>query len=304
MSGPILVTGSHRSGTTWVGRMLCRSGEAGYIHEPLCPNRSPGWLTDGVPRWFIYIATENEGPFVAPMQRVFDLRYPFAASLLAVRHPKQLARQLPEIARSAVYRIRRLRPLLKDPFALFSTEWLADRFGARPIVMIRKPVAFVSSIKKLNWGFDYEREWMGQPLLMRDHLESHRSSFEGYQGEVDLVGEGIVMWNTMYDFVNRLRERRPEFIYLRYEDLAADPIAGYRELYSALDLTWDTRVRDRIAGYSDSANPKDVSPRRRRAIKRDSTAAADTWRSRLTPAEAARVETETAEVAGAFYPEG
>lgn len=304
MPAPILVTGSHRSGTTWVGRMLCLSGEAAYIHEPMCPNRSPGWLTDPMPHWFTYITGENEGPYLEPMRRVLELRYPFVPSLLAIRHPKDLARQLPEMARAVIYRAGRLRPLFKDPFALYSVEWLAERFGMKPIVMIRKPVAFVSSIKKLNWGFDYEREWMAQPLLMRDHLGPYRPFFEGYEGEVDLVGEGIVMWNAMYDFVDRLRRRRPDFLYVRYEDLAADPIAGYRDLYQALGLRWDERVRQRIAGYSDSANPKDVSPRRRRAIKRDSAAAAETWRSRLTPEEARRVESETSLVAAAFYAGG
>lgn len=284
--------------------MLCQSREAGYIHEPMCPNRSPGWLTEPMPRWFMYVTTENEAPYVEPMRRVVELRYPYVSSITAIRHPKHILRQAPEIARAVGYRLRRLRPLLKDPFALFSVEWLADRFGVSPVVMIRKPVAFVSSIKKLNWGFDYEREWMTQPLLMRDHLGAHRSRFEGYRGEIDLVGEGIVMWNAMYAYVNALRQRRPEFHYVRYEDLAAAPIDGYQTLYEALGLRWDIATRTRIASFSDSANPKDVSPRRRRAIKRDSTAATETWRSRLTPEEAARVEAETAQVAAAFYPEG
>lgn len=301
MNEPILVTGSHRSGTTWVGRMLCQSREAGYIHEPMCPNRSPGWLTEPMPRWFMYITADNEDPYVAPLRRVLELRYPFASSLAAIRHPKQAVRQAPEMARALAYRARKVRPLLKDPFALYSAEWLADRFQVKPIVMIRKPVAFVSSIKKLNWGFDYEREWMSQPLLMRDHLEGHRKHFEGYEGEVDLVGEGIAMWNAMYDFVDKLRTRRPEFHYVRYEDLAADPIEGYRNLYRDLHLQWDDRVQERIHSFSDSANPKDVSPRRRRAIRRDSTAATDTWRNRLTPDEVRRVEAETADVAARFY---
>ena len=34
IEAPILVTGAHRSGTTWVGRMLCASGEAHYVSEP------------------------------------------------------------------------------------------------------------------------------------------------------------------------------------------------------------------------------------------------------------------------------
>ena len=298
---PLLVTGSHRSGTTWVGRMLCQSGEAAYLHEPFCPNRSPGWITQPLPFWYMYICEDNADTYEDALARVLQLRYPTARSLAASRSAKDIARQVPEIGRSIGYRFRNPRPLLKDPFGLFSSEWLADRFAIVPIIMIRKPVAFVSSIKRLNWGFDYERNWLAQPLLMRDHLAAHEDSFRGYQGEVDLVGEGIVMWNVLYEFVAKLRERRPEFLYVVYEELAADPVAGFEQLYSQTELRWDARVRDRIASFSDDANPKDVSARNRRAIRRDSSAASETWRNRLTPEEIDRVSKETASVAALFY---
>lgn len=281
--------------------MLCQSHEAGYIHEPFCPNRSPGWITRPLPYWYMYITDENAAPYEPAVERVMQLRYPIAPSLVASRSTKDVARQVPEVGRGLAYRARRMRPLLKDPFALFSSEWMADRFAVVPVIMIRKPVAFVSSIKRLNWGFDYEQNWLAQPLLMRDHLSAHEDTFHGYQGEVDLVGEGIVMWNVLYGFVAKLKERRPEFLYVVYEELAADPLAGFEQLYAQTNLRWDDGVRDRIAGFSDSANPKDVSARNRRAIKRDSQAASETWRSRLTPDEIARVTQETADVATLFY---
>lgn len=282
--------------------MLCGSGELGYIHEPFCPNRSPGWITRPMPYWFIYISDHNGTAFAQAVERLLHIDYPIARSLAASRGAKDVARQIPDIARSFRYRRRDVAPLLKDPFALFSSEWLADRFGVRPVIMIRRPVAFVSSIKKLNWGFDYEQNWLAQEALIRDHLGGHADRFRGYQGEVDLIGEGIVMWNAMYDFVADLRERRDDFLYVTYEDLAADPLPGYEDIYRRLGLRWDQDVRELIAGYSDASNPKDVTQRRRRAIKRNSTAAAETWKTRLAPDEIARVEKETARVAARVYP--
>ena len=35
----VLVTGSHRSGTTWVGKILAEAPETCYLHEPF----KPGW---------------------------------------------------------------------------------------------------------------------------------------------------------------------------------------------------------------------------------------------------------------------
>ncbi|MDQ3957660.1 MAG: sulfotransferase [Actinomycetota bacterium] len=303
MRRPILVTGSHRSGTTWVGRMLCASREAGYVHEPFNPNRSPGWFPDPLPYWFMYVTEENAAPYEAAVEDLLAFRYPVLASLKRSRRPADLARQVPEIARSTLYRAQRRRTLVKDPMALFSAEWLARRFGMEVVVMIRHPAAFVGSIKKLNWGFDYERNWLAHELLMRDHLAVRAESFGGYEGEVDLVGEGIVMWNAMYDLVARYRERHPEWHFVRYEDLARDPVPGFRDLYGALGLRWDDDVRAKIERSSSAANVKEVPRWRRRATKRDSRAAARTWARRLTPAEVYRIRTEVADVAGAYYDE-
>lgn len=281
--------------------MLCASREAGYVHEPFNPNRSPGWFLEPLPYWFMYLTEENAAPYERAVEDLLGLRYPLR-SLARARSARQLAQQGPEIARSALYRAQRRRTLLKDPMALFSAEWLARRFGMEVVVMIRHPAAFVSSIKKLNWGFDYERNWLAQDLLMRDLLGAWADSFRGYQGEVDLVGEGIVMWNAMYDVVRGYRERHPDWIFVNYDELADDPMEGFRDLYERLGLSWDERARAEVERSTSEANVKEVPAWRRRAINRDSKAAKRTWTQRLTPEEVARVRHGVAEVALSFYP--
>ena len=41
-TGPVLVTGSPRSGSTWVGNVLALAPGAGYIHEPFNRRHPPG----------------------------------------------------------------------------------------------------------------------------------------------------------------------------------------------------------------------------------------------------------------------
>ena len=283
--------------------MFDLSGETGYIHEPFLPTRSPGWLAEPLPFWFMYITEEIEVRYLPALTNVVNMRYPLGASLRRTRSLKHLALHSIESARSVRYRMRGVRPLLKDPMAIFSSEWLADRFAMDVVVMIRNPLAFVSSIKRLNWGFDYERHWLGQDLLMRDLLGHRAEDFRGYRGEIDLVGEGIVMWNAIYDVVARFRDRRPDWHFVIYENLAADPVAGFRELYEKLDLTWSDKVAETIARYSKDDNPKEVPTTRRRAVRRDSAAAATTWRERLSAQDVERIAGETADVARFFYPD-
>ena len=281
--------------------MLCASGEAAYIDEPFTPSRSPAWLAEPLPYWFMYITDDNAAEYREPLERVMELRYPVLNVLRNVRSFKQFARQAPEIPRSIFYRARRMRPLLKDPLAVFSAEWLARTWDMHVLMLIRHPAAFVSSIKRLNWGFDYEVNWLAQDLLMRDLLGHRAAEYQGYQGEIDLVGEGIVIWNSIYDVVAGYQERHPGWTFLRYEDLADDPMAGFETLYRRFDLTWNVRVRERIEASSGEGNPKEVPPSRRRAVKRDSAAAKKTWLTRLSSEEIARVRAGTEAVARHWY---
>jgi len=58
MSKSILVTGSHKSGTTWTGKVTAFSTEIGYLFEPFNPNKIPGRARIGMQHWFKY-GSEN-----------------------------------------------------------------------------------------------------------------------------------------------------------------------------------------------------------------------------------------------------
>ncbi|UCF28983.1 MAG: sulfotransferase family protein, partial [Chloroflexota bacterium] len=60
-SSPILVTGAHRSGTTWVGKMLAAGRETAYISEPLNVWHRPGVLRVPTQYWYTYINEDNQG---------------------------------------------------------------------------------------------------------------------------------------------------------------------------------------------------------------------------------------------------
>jgi LPS sulfotransferase NodH len=55
---PILVTGTHRSGTTWLGKMLAADASTAYISEPLNVLHRPGVLRAEVRHWYQYICAE------------------------------------------------------------------------------------------------------------------------------------------------------------------------------------------------------------------------------------------------------
>ena len=159
--------------------MLALSPRVGMIHEPFSPVTPPGISSAPFDRFFRYVTTENEGPYVAPLERTLRFRYGLRRQLPAIpRSPHELARTAQDLASFTVSRARRARPLLKDPIAVFSSEWLASRFGAQVVVLIRHPAAFASSLKRLGWTHRFEH-FLDQPLLLRDHLSSVRGRAPG-----------------------------------------------------------------------------------------------------------------------------
>src|SRR5438105_11589923 len=90
---PILVTGSHRSGTTWVGRVLAASPSGmGYIWEPFNPRHRPGTFPVRFPHYFHYVTAENAAGCERALADTLAFRYRPAAELHSLRGPRDAAR--------------------------------------------------------------------------------------------------------------------------------------------------------------------------------------------------------------------
>ena len=73
---PILVTGSHRSGTTWTGKMIGFSPNVVYIQEPFNKKYySPGICSIYFEKPFFYITEENEHDYFEALYRTSKLKY-------------------------------------------------------------------------------------------------------------------------------------------------------------------------------------------------------------------------------------
>ncbi len=72
---PILVTGAHRSGTTWVGKMLAADPNVAYISEPLNIWHRPGVMRVPTRYWYTYICEENQSEFQVAFQEMLRFEY-------------------------------------------------------------------------------------------------------------------------------------------------------------------------------------------------------------------------------------
>jgi hypothetical protein len=300
-SRPILVTGSHRSGTTWTGALLGLSGEALPIHEPFNPTYPRSWLRQPPTRWFQHLDASANANWSSQISDIVGLRPPLASMLRRSAHPRHVTRVLEEAAQARLARRRSARALLKDPIAFFSAPWLAQHADAQVVVLVRHPAAFASSLKRLGWAFDFSN-LSEQPALMDGPLAGFRTEIdEALAHGLDIIDTATLLWRMINTVALRYGEEHSDWEILRYEDLAADPIGGFQDLYARLGLAWSESVAHSVALHTGEGKGRAVADGDKGGIVRDSNAAMWTWTDRLTSDEIGRVRSQTASVAMHFY---
>ena len=296
---PVLVTGAHRTGTTWVGKILALSPQVAYISEPLNVWHRLGVMRAPVSKWYTLICKENEAQYLPEFHEMLRFQYGLWRETRMLSSLKDVLRMGRDFSSFLRGRMLRQRPLIKDPFAVFSAPWFAERLGCRVVITVRHPAGFVSSLKRLNWTFNFH-DFLDQPYLMKHYLEADRAAMKSLSTN-DIIGQAGLLWRMIYRVVARMIKLHPSFIIVRHEDLSRNPVSCYQDLYRALDLDFTPKIKQKILNASSYKNPKELSQHNVHAIKLDSQANVDNWKKRLSKDEITDIRKVTGKVAEIFY---
>lgn len=299
---PVLVTGCFRSGTTWVGRTLARSDELSWVAEPFHVRHRPGVFASPTPSLYTYVCSDNEVDYFDNLRHTIAGRYQFIPALKGLTRLVDLGIVAKDVVRFGDRRLRRKRAVLKDPIALFSTPWIADRFGADVIVMVRHPAAIMLSLGRLGWRFNFEH-LRRQPLLMRDLLgpwEAELNAIVTNESRT-LVDETALVWRMMYGVVDRWRDEHPEWSIVRHEDLSRDPIGGFERLFDVVGVEMTPEIVDYVNEGTSTSNPVAAPEGQAHALRRDSRANVNSWSQKLDTDDVLRLRELTDDVASRFY---
>ena len=297
------MTGAHRSGTTWVANALAADRANAYLpelfnpdhfHQKLCGIRFPYWFmrieTGGNPRYHRYLSKM--------LSWEFGWHDAAAATVRSPRASMHAARVAHACRQS---RTRNCRPLLKDPIALFSAEWLAETFAMDVIVLIRHPAAFAASLSRLGWRFDFTN-FLSQPSLMSTDLAPFADEIAAAaRRPPDPITQAALLWKSIYATVDRYRRERPRWIFLRHEDLSADPLNGFHAICRRTGIASSGAIADMVRRSTSPENPVDAPRGVTHAVMRDSGRIARSWRRRMDSRETAVLRASVEDVASRFY---
>lgn len=296
---PILVTGAPRSGTSWVGRMIEQAPFVRYVHEPFNISGTPCRCGVHFNYWFHYLSPENSYRFEEHLKHTIHPAYNLIGLLNSIALTWQTKRIHILLRYLQTYSARRV--VVKDPIAVFSAETLANLFDMDTVVIIRHPAAIVSSYKALNWIHPFSH-FLRQPELMEEHLVPFQAEIEDFvKSQYDIVDQVALLWKLIHSMIIKYQKTHTDWVFVRHEDLASDPIQGYRNLFNRLKLPFSEHIRGVIQAHSFQAQLSDTT--RPYTIKQNSSQVISRWKKYLTPADVTRIRKRVEEVSSVFYSE-
>jgi len=198
-----------------------------------------------------------------------------------------------------LFKIEKRRPLLKDPMAFFSAEWLASAFDMQIVVIIRHPAAFAGSLKIANWRFPFSH-LLRQRELVETKLRRFKDQIELFAAkEKPIVEQAALLWNMIYSANLHYQADHPDWLFIRHEDLSLNPEKGFQNVYHCLDLNFTDIIKQKIFEYSGSHNPNERI--KAGSVRRNSVTNMKTWRQRLTDNEIIYMREATGKVAAHYY---
>jgi len=261
----VFITGVPRCGSSWAGEVLGNCHDIRYVFEPFNAQWVPA-LRNQI-HHFRYLSGQSEAPPL--LQQIADGAFHGRQSW------KQIGRAAYRGYLGAACRTA-TRVVIKDPTASLITDWIAKRFRAQILIVMRHPCGFASSLEALDWKLGVN-SLLRQDALMQDHLEDFRDVLNRARNDKWLTRGAL--WGAIHTVFARQLERYPDWRLLRYEDLCADPVGQFETLSEEFGLKLNLRTRKKIEALSATDSTDSGSTRR------NSRLMPDIWQQRMSPGE-------------------
>jgi len=281
----VIVTGMHRSGTTFIGKVLEVSDYYYYIHEPL--NFQYG--VEGVPCWYPFL--DVEGQVNRELRVLLDSLYnmklkfkvpPSKGLNKFFRYFVRSRGHLDYLKYKAFSLFRKKEVLVKDPFLALSAAYLAHNYpDVKVIYIVRHPVAIYNSISRMKWKFDFNN------ILQQSYLvENYARDLISFMRKKDLPlwEEVALLWKVIYRVVyHHARILGTEkALVIKHEDFSLSPFETINTIFSFLGYERNSKVDSFIKENMFATSAK-IDEKRLHNFKRNAREMAYAWRKRWKP---------------------
>jgi hypothetical protein len=290
----ILVTGCPRSGTTWLGKVLSAPSDIRYINEPFNV-KNPHPSTSFRSRFSFEHLASTDHERLKHLENLFTGHGKiWALEKRGLKMKRQLKWFASELCRGTT-----THTLIKDPIAFLSVETLAEKFKPQIVVMTRRPESIIASHLSRKWDFSnleiYVKTMRPLNIWTDEQLDE---TLDCRDSPVDRLAH---MWRLLALWQIQLRDRHPDWVFIRHEDLVRNPEQGFRNICTRLGLEFTGPRQDFLESSKSPSKGSDGIPKVR-DVKRSQTQLIDADKA-LEPEQDRVVKAICREELGMLYPE-
>jgi hypothetical protein len=300
-SGPVLILGAPRSGTSWLGKIFDSHPFVIYRHEPddvvgqadfpgICPVEDIPRFSDAARRYVEQltrvrqIKSSGTWPVFAKPFQPFPAPFIRRALAIAIRGGQEIMPNAGWLKRMSIPDLivgdrAQITYVIKSVSMLGDAALLASALPeARIIAVFRHPCGHIASIKRGPLGGLY-----GPRVLATARARELGLTRERYE-QLPELERWVCGWALLHAKLFDEARDRANVHLLRYEDLCQQPTERARALMAFAGLPWaeeNARFIEKSTSSGDS--------QRYYSLFRDPINAATKWRRELSPEEIARV---------------
>jgi len=270
--GALLVTGMHRSGTTFVGKILSESPEVVSLHEPF--NREFG--ISGVD--VVYPSDLNDC-LRGQIGQVLTLNFKVTRVAPGDSFLKSIARGFvggrtnidKYKAKWQIFKSTEIKTLIiKDPFLILNCAQLADGFGISSVVTLRHPVAIWRSIRRMNWVFDFEK--FANEVIVKRYTHLTRIEIN----KLSEVEKFSYLYLILYSSALEASKVSNMIHLVKHEDICINPIDMFSNMATKVDIKFTDSMRQ-LVYQKTSSDKAQYDNDKLHNFDRDSKALAWSW---------------------------
>lgn len=308
---PLIITGIHRSGTTWLGKLLEMSEDTHVYYEPFNPiEKYYPVRVKFVRHWFHYLSDEDFKKHKDEIEYGLQLHYSGSVIRKQIGYLRSLPHLAMLLAHLKSYYVNRVyhnrRPVIKDPMLVFSVEQLIKYYALDILITIRHPAAFVASVKRMheqqNWGISFQDWIFDQPGFPDEIYREYQVEMERTEAQnAGVVEKAALFWKIVYSYLAHLPELENDINFVRHEDISIQPVEEIRKIYVRYGLDFSESIKDKIITMTGSDNPTEAEAGAAHTFYRNSLSNVKSWKKKLSEKEQQLIYDITKDTSKVYY---
>ena len=297
----ILITGMQRSGTTFTSSVLAQFRDMLYIPEPF----NPVYGMVGVEKQYSYVDPHNPIDINKDLLNdLFSYRAYFKKNYQRDSYMKIIAKFLLGTKAQIRYRQAKYfntdntRILIKDPDAVFMSEYIHRYHNSQVLCLVRHPAAVLASYKRLGWAVDLSNIYKLMHIYKNDLYDYYPLLNKTNKSLPEQVG---LLWVCIYRMVQVFLERNKNWLVLCHEEICRNPQDSFELIFNWAGVLLTGKIRAHINDVTDAKNPVMARGNQLHDLSRDSIALLSYWKDRINNNERQEIRNITEPISSIYY---